>query len=492
MKHIAKCIALLLAVLALFSFAACSQNGNSDESVTTISADASTEKDPETEDPYDDNGYLKDSLPADLNYHDTVVNIMFDKAQLSKTIADGYTGDIMNDSLYDRLLATETRLGVKLNFIDVEGAWDKRAAFAQEVQRVYEAGTKDYDLVCAYNLTPPTMAVSGILTNLMDLDYIDFEKPWWAPQLLSQSVYKGKLFFCADNSSWNVIRNMQVIAYHKELVDAYNIPNPMKTVVDKEWTMDLLSQYISDGYKDLDGNSQINVDGDQFGLATDTKARMDGYFFAAGLQITTIDKEGVPHFALDDERVDTFVSYMQNLYNGNQNVILDSKQYKMFKDERVLFYETAIAIADQQLEFGYGMLPIPMFSKEQNGYVTGMSNTYDMWCIPKDVKDADMGAAILECLASEAYRKVAPAYFDVMLKTRYSSTSEAGIVFDTIRDGMVFDFGYVYGNNFSTAPFILVRNCYTDPNVSWKTTWSSQSRFYNTTLDMILSKLEIN
>lgn len=495
MKNLKSLLALVLALLAVLTLAACGEKNGEDDPAATSDAAATEPLDttPDTSDLYDENGYLKDDLDSyGLDYKDTVVHILFDKAQMTKTYTEATNGDIVNDALYERLEAVEEQLSVKLDFIALEGAWNKRAEFAQEVDRVYQAGTKDYDLVCAYNLTPPTMAVNGTLTNIMELDYIDLEKPWWPKQLLSQSVYKGKLFFAADNCSWNVIRNMQVIVYNKALVENSNIPDPMQTVIDGKWTMEVLTQYIDGLYQDLDGSQTSDVDKDQFGLASDTKPRLDGYFFAAGLHITELDGDGVPHFALNDEKVSNFVTYMQNLYTGNPNVVLDSAQYKMFKEQRAVFYETAIAIADQKLEFGYGMLPIPKFNTEQEGYITGMSNTYDMWCIPKQVNDANMSAAVLEALASQAYRKVCPMYFETMLKMRYASSGNAGIVFDIIRDGMVFDFGYVYGNNFPEAPFITVRNCLTDANASWTTAWKGRAANYDKLLSEMLGKLELN
>lgn len=223
MKKISAILSLLLALMTVFALVACGNNANGPE--TTVGADTGSEATAEdTSDLYDEDGYLKDDLDSyNLNYNGTEIHILFDKAQMTKTYADSYTADILNDALYSRILEVEKRLNVKLDFIALEGAWAKRAEFAQEVERVYQAGTKDYDLVCAYNLTPPTMAVNGTLTNLMDLDYLNFDKPWWPPQLLEQSVYKGKLFFCADNSSWNVIRNMHVIAYSTALVEELSL-----------------------------------------------------------------------------------------------------------------------------------------------------------------------------------------------------------------------------------------------------------------------------
>lgn len=497
MKHMSKVIVLLLALCMLVSLVACGnkQDNQNGQTTTTSKADAgtTTTSTPEittTAPPTDANGYLLDQIPEELDYKGKVVNVMFDKGQMNKTYVQDLTGDLVNDALYNRLATVKERLGVEFNFIPVDGAWAKRAEFAAEVQRSVQSGDKAYDLVCAYNLTPPTMAVQGTLTNLYDQEYLNFDQPWWPQNLLKQSVVGNKLFFCADNSSYNVIRNMHVIAYETNLVKDFQIPDPMATVIAGDWTMDLLEQYIVGTYKDLNGDGKKDA-ADQFGLATDTSARLDGYFFGAGLTYTKLDANGMPYFTLDGEDVLDFVDRLTKLYRENPDVIIDSAQYKMFKEQRAVFYETAIAIVDQKLPFEYGILPIPKYTSEQEEYVTGMSNTHDVWCVPSGVEDAEMCAAILECLASEAYRQVAPVYFETALKIKYASDSQAGQVYDIIRAGMTFDFGYIYGNNMDPVPFTSLRKCITG-GTSWATTWQSMESVVTQQLADIVEALKNN
>ena len=120
-----------------------------------------------------------------------------------------------------------------------------------------------------------------------------------------------------------------------------------------------------------------------------------------------------------------------------------------------------------------------------------MSNTHDVWCVPSGVEDAEMCAAILECLASEAYRQVAPVYFETALKIKYASDSQAGQVYDIIRAGMTFDFGYIYGNNMNPVPFTSLRKCITD-GTSWATTWESMESVVKQQLADIVETLKNN
>lgn len=123
--------------------------------------------------------------------------------------------------------------------------------------------------------------------------------------------------------------------------------------------------------------------------------------------------------ALGSEKVQAYMEKILPMLHESPDVYpVDAKQYAMFKDGRAVFYETAIAITDQlrDVEINYGVLPMPKYDKSQESYHTTLSNTHDVWCIPIDGKDPERSGAVLEALASGAYRQVYPAYFETALK----------------------------------------------------------------------------
>ena len=50
-----------------------------------------------------------------------------------------------------------------------------------------------------------------------------------------------------------------------------------------------------------------------------------------------------------------------------------------------------------------------------------------------------MSGAVLECMASEAYRNVTPALFETAFKYQYSNNPHDAELFEIIRDNVVFD-----------------------------------------------------
>ena len=62
-----------------------------------------------------------------------------------------------------------------------------------------------------------------------------------------------------------------------------------------------------------------------------------------------------------------------------------------------------------------------------------------MYCIPIDAKNTTKSGAVLECMASEAYRNVTPALFETAFKYQYSNSQLDADIFEIIRDNVVFD-----------------------------------------------------
>ena len=69
-----------------------------------------------------------------------------------------------------------------------------------------------------------------------------------------------------------------------------------------------------------------------------------------------------------------------------------------------------------------------------------------MYALPNDVNSIDENGMITEALAAESYRVLMPAYYEVVLKTRYVSDSQSSRMIDIMYDTVVFDIGFTYNS----------------------------------------------
>lgn len=406
--------------------------------------------------------YETDDLPDSLDYDNYEFTILCDMGQYPKSFADTYTGDVINSAIYTRKSVVEDRLNISIEVERRAGAYDGMTEFTQVL---YMAGS-EYDLVLAYNLTPATMAIQGLLYDMNQTAYLnEFSKPWWSATLLQNVTVNDRVFFTADNSSWNNLRNMLGVFVDKDLFAANNpdisIDDLYDMVENKQWTMAKMFELIDDTYRDTATPGEVTAD-DTFGLCTANNVWNEAWFFAAGFTCLGKDEQDNWSFSIGNEDVINFIDWFKSkFYDGSNNSFKwDASQYAMFKERRVQFYVSALSMVEQQLEQPFAVLPMPMYdATTQDGYITHFSNTYDMYGIPAQSSDPDRSSAVLECLASEAYRRIAPAYFEVYLKTRNASDNRLADMYDIIRAGIVFDMGVLFGELFVAGdnPIYFVR-----------------------------------
>ena len=171
-------------------------------SITDTSSTADTTVPTETADPtVDANGYLLDSLPADLNFGGAEIGILHWNAEEKEFDIDEITGDILNDAIFARNEQVQQRLNVKFFFTEQKGDNSNRAAFLQFAQKSYQAGERAYDSIPTYSRTSGMLAINGLCYNLADLPYLDFEKPWWPQRMLETQTIGDQLYFISGDAS---------------------------------------------------------------------------------------------------------------------------------------------------------------------------------------------------------------------------------------------------------------------------------------------------
>ena len=147
------------------------------------------------------------------------------------------------------------------------------------------------------------------------------------------------------------------------------------------------------------------------------------------------------------------------------------------------------ALSDKEIE--YAALPIPKYDTNQKNYITTMNHNFSVFGILNQLGESDIScaAAVLEALASEAYRTVSPAIFEKAFRLRYSANSDISQMYQYVRDGLKFDMGRLYRLNFtSNIPDTLFRNA-VRANSGWATVISNKGK-WNRTLTEISNSLD--
>ena len=194
--------ALWAALILAASMSACADTAENSD-VTTTAAPSDSEAVTEAVD--NTPTYEPDDLPEDLDFGGVTTHIFgWEGSGNDEFYVEEENGDIVNDAIFTRNRTVEERLNLKLTYTLAPGAYDDRSAWVKQVTQATMAGDGSNDIVAGYSMSGATLANNRLLIDLMDLDYINFEKPWWPESLIKEATCGGKLYFCSGDISTNI------------------------------------------------------------------------------------------------------------------------------------------------------------------------------------------------------------------------------------------------------------------------------------------------
>lgn len=492
MKKIFACLlALLMLTSTLFTAVGCSDKG--DEESEEYSMEVSTSDDGKR---YDENGYLMDDLPEDLNFGGKQVNILTCEEFAPSVCPTEINNTALNDTSFSRNKIIETRLGVTLNFVLEMGVATSAANLENFMSAVANSGSGDYDLICAFSPTPSSLAINGYLINLSGVKYLDFEKPWWSDSVLENAFY-NTVYYASTNCSGTVLEQIMPIFYNRTTLAENNLPDPEKDVLEGTWTLEKLYNYSTNLYSDID-NTQSITEEDKFGLVFAHYVVTDAFFYGCGFNTTRNNAStGLPEFTMENttekSRMNDFVGGLVKKMNSADCYVdgVGTSTPDILIENRTAFYATYLKqvsyIPDAK---DWGVIPMPKIDENQASYISTANNDFDMWCIPKVALDTDVSGAVMEAYASGCYRTVAPKYYEENLSYRYSNDENGLKIFSMIREGMKFDFGRISGMAIGTFDELILRPCYRGGTNAFLQNWATEGRAMKKKLNTLIDEFK--
>ena len=269
MKRIIAYILLLTTIVAACGCGA-AENGN--DSGTTRSDDTAAAEEKA----------LVPDVPDDLSLNGETITILYRDAMKDEFWTEEQNGDIVNDAVYDRNAAVESRLECRLEYIPNPSTnWD--GGYQSMISQSVLAGDEADDIISGPSFHLPTLIVDGYLYNLNEIGYLDFDKPWWAQSLLETTSFGDKIFLVSGDISMGLIRYLHCTYYNMKLGNDYGIGNLYDTVLDGKWTLELLEKLTKDRYEDLNSDGNVSIDNDRFGYLINNTTLWRAYIDALGV-----------------------------------------------------------------------------------------------------------------------------------------------------------------------------------------------------------------
>ena len=448
----------LTSILLLLSFGTmlASSCGEKPSDTPDVMTDGNVSAPAETDD-----GIIRDDLPEGLNFGDETINVLYREDVANSFYVGEQTGDIVDDAVYNSNRAVEERLGISFNIIKQAGTANAdRNNYMASITNSVLAADNAYDLCGVLTYNVPTLIQQGVLTDLLGVKYLNFDKPWWTSDLTELATIGGKLYFASGDITLELTQRIFCMLFNKKLAESLKVEDIYTLVNDGKWTLDKMKEIGTAAYADLDGDSAVST-GDRFGVVVNDYNHICGFMASLETEFTKIGDDGRQHIRGDSEHTIDAMQKIVNVFNNNNGIFYMSKSdadpsnvannhevYRsMFKDDRMLiitseFHQISSVFRDMQSD--YGIIPYPKYDEEQENYYTLARNVYSSMVIPKTCDKLDAVGAAMEAMASQNYRDVSPVYFETALKVKYSRDDVTSQMYDLIKQGLKFNFAFTF------------------------------------------------
>lgn len=451
---------------------------------TDVTSDTTTQAVESTTSIYDENGFIKDTLPDNLNYNGKTVTLLGWKETFNEFGRGEIDGDSINDAVYYRDEHVQERLGVK--FVQSNILTNQANEVLAAIQASINAQDGAYDILRTHSQTPGMLSINNMLIDLRNEEYINFDMPWWLPEYTKAATIEGSTYFASGDISPTLWRMMDMNFCNFDLLSKYNLEDPQVMAIEGKWTLDKMLTMITGVYEDLNQNG-LKDGKDQFGLMS-TQAILDAYFYASGTTIIERDEDDKlilsKNFA--GEKIISIIEKMGAVFSTKDAYISTGDWGEITKEGRALFINAEVYFSERFLTdaaYTFKVLPVPKYSEDQETYPIVLSNPFTVYSIPADAPDSSMSAAVMEAMASDSYRRITPVIYDKLIKLRYVGSDTDAAMIDIIREGVIFDTARMFAFNFPN--FYAFRTHVQNNLGTWSSTVAGLTESYTKTIETI-------
>jgi hypothetical protein len=202
---------------------------------------------------------------------------------------------------------------------------------------------------------------------------------------------------------------------------------------------------------DLNGDDVMDAN-DQWG-SSGNRAPFPYLYVAAGKSFGEIDEDGYLFTTiLEDDNIDFMIEIHDEMIfqdsHAHSDIIPDFSIAKKFKANEILFVYYSIKMSNnlRDMDSNYGILPFPKYDEYQEGYHhLIMPDGDSIIGVPLSCGDTDLTSFMLEAISAESYYTVYPAFYDVVMMSKFTRDPQSRDMLKIIFDTRTYDIGSIYG-----------------------------------------------
>ncbi|MCR5264930.1 MAG: hypothetical protein K6D94_13715 [Clostridiales bacterium] len=456
-KILSFCLASLMIILPLVS---CGENNEAapqqpaaadtaaEETETNVTEEPAYE--PEKADLEGFELVLLNYTPAAFNWANTLIT------------TEEQNGEVLNDAVYQRTLATEDRLGCVIRE-------EQSGNLVSVLQKTVAAGDHLYDVAMMFDASITSGYASGFLMPWNAVPTVNLENDYWDPYATELYNVMGNQMSLSGAFSLYDFSTRHCYVVNKTMLSSL-MPdvNVYEDARSGKWTLDRLYELGAAAESDINGDSVIDKS-DRHGITGSIVRHYSAML--AGAEVTYIEKtdDGGLRFAIPGNEY--AISVLQKLVQLNQgNTIYYLKKgagigdfdYTIFHDSLSLFQAAYIGevAKTRDMDDDIGIMPPPKYNESQERYrslVEGGAQAV----LPKslDSERAVTVGTIIDAFGYYSQRDEIPAYIDVIVKNKYARDEDAAEMVSLIFSGGIYDLGVgafsaSFKNVYSSSVFV--------------------------------------
>ncbi len=434
-------LSLLLALLTLLSVlltaVACADSGEDSEETTAANNSAETEAESKLS--------AYESIPKENLGGEFVICSRDD--MIDDFWIEELSGDLLEDSIYERNKILENDFGVKV--IAVEGGGYDQVNNTMKLQAT--GNLDEFDLYIGHKYSYNSCVVNNYCYNMASIDTMDLEAEWWDKGCYENLSFDGKTYVMIGDINPQSMVISSCFVFNKRMLTEMgkSIDELNELATNGGWTLDKLSEYTNNVTFDLNGDGTIEYTSDRYGISSWKMDVPYSLFYGAGGQYITL-VDGMPELTYTADQITAIYEKMfAAMVTNNAYMVTDVNLYEtcydVFTEGRALFCDATlnkISTYISDMKDPYGILPVPKFDENQKEYLSFVNGASPWIMIGKTEKDPGRVGTIIEAMSAYNYDFVTPNLFEVVTKLQAAQDPASAAMVDYIIRNRIYDMAY--------------------------------------------------
>jgi len=349
----------------------------------------------------------------------------------------GLTSMARND-----LLAEKCGLELKIKTVSAENV-------LTELDAAQKAGLNYADILCLPAKTLSALADGEYLFNLLSSPDFKLDSNYINTTAAKEMAGNKTLYMLFDNATL-FYDETWVVFYDKQLVSGTGLADPAKLAASGQWTWDEFIKYSEAVAQKVMSKGSPDTATDVFGFSS--------YNNTADLPLAIWESCGIPLFGetyggpvtlkADAAVLKNSAKELQNIYFHKSRFPLQGEEAAAaFKKGRMGFFIYKLGFSAALVETGrdWGILPLPKYSADQNGYRSYVDPNAYAFAIPANAANPQRSILALNMLCAASKDTMRKAVYDKYVNL-YFTNNAATVMLNTIMDSVYFDFAAIHAS----------------------------------------------